>query len=190
MVTATIVWVLMVQTVAPGKPIHNHALGIFPTEAACKAGGAKIAKPATYYCERRISRSHVLTCGNGCACLYEAVSEEFWSSRGSWRVATLPLLSQRVMALSGSWSTSAWYSVRAMASRRSETEIGVALRPCQDCVVGGALDALPAKAGSASAAAINLPLPGRREPPRRPASGYDEPEILNYSNAITTSHDR
>ena len=29
-----------------------------------------------------------------------------------------------------------------------------ALRPCQDRVVGGALDALPAKAGSASAAAI------------------------------------
>ena len=65
-----------------------------------------------------------------------------------------------------------------------------ALRPCQDRVVGGALDALPAKAGSASAAAINLPLPGRREAPRRPASGYDEPAILNYSNAITTSHDR
>jgi hypothetical protein len=38
---------------------------------------------------------------------------------------TLPRLSQRVIALLGSWSTSAWYSLRAMASLRSETEIGV-----------------------------------------------------------------
>jgi len=60
-----------------------------------------------------------------CACLYGAASEELCSGRGWWCVTTLPLLSHRVMALSGSWSTSAWYSVRAMASRRSETEIGV-----------------------------------------------------------------
>jgi hypothetical protein len=58
MIAATIVWVLTVQTAAPGKPIHNHALGIFPTEAACKAEGAKIAKPATYYCDVFLGRMY------------------------------------------------------------------------------------------------------------------------------------
>jgi hypothetical protein len=58
MVAATIVWVLMVQTAAPGKPIQNHALSIFPTEAACKAEAAKIAKPATYHCEVYLDRMY------------------------------------------------------------------------------------------------------------------------------------
>ena len=43
---------------------------------------------------------------------------------------------------------------RRRASLRWLTCNGTALRPCQDRVVGGALDALPEKAGSASAAAI------------------------------------
>jgi hypothetical protein len=58
MIAAIIVWVLMVQSAAPEKPIHNHALGIFSTEAACKAEGAKITKPATYYCDVFLGRMY------------------------------------------------------------------------------------------------------------------------------------
>ena len=57
--------------------------------------------------------------------LYEGFSEASCSGRGSWRATTSPRLSQRVMDRSGSLSTMARNSLRAIARRRSATELGV-----------------------------------------------------------------
>ena len=45
-------------------------------------------------------------------------------ARGSWQATTLPLVSQSVIVLLGFWATNASWSLRAMARRRSATELG------------------------------------------------------------------
>jgi hypothetical protein len=70
-------------------------------------------------------------------------SEASCSGRGSWRATTSPRLSQRVMDGCGSLATMARNSLRAIARRRSATELGVLeiLMSPSGCWETGALSA-------------------------------------------------